>query len=201
MLRIIAGTARGRRLEAPEGRDTRPTLDRVRENLFNMLQGKCMDARVLDLFAGSGALSLEALSRGADFAILADRDREAVRIQRKNLESLGFARRARVLQSPWEATLRVLASENARFDLIFLDPPYAMTDLRDLTECLRHLLNPEGWIVIEHQAEQRPRISGGYRTVRERAWGYCGVTILEAEEAESGTEEPESSAAGKEGEA
>ena len=113
MLRIIAGTARGRRLEAPEGRDTRPTLDRVRENLFNMLQGKCMDARVLDLFAGSGALSLEALSRGADFAVLADRDREAVRIQRKNLESLGFSHRARVLQSPWEATLRVLAPESA----------------------------------------------------------------------------------------
>ena len=90
MLRIIAGTARGRKLEAPQGRDTRPTLDRVRENLFNMLQGKCMDARVLDLFAGSGALSLEALSRGAAFAVLADRDREASRIQRQNLENLGF---------------------------------------------------------------------------------------------------------------
>lgn len=201
MLRIIAGTARGRRLEAPEGRDTRPTLDRVRENLFNMLQGKCLDARVLDLFAGSGALSLEALSRGADFAILADRDREAVRIQRKNLESLGFSPQARVLQSPWEATLRVLRAENERFDLIFLDPPYAMRDLQKLTESLRTLLNPEGWIVIEHQAEQRPRISEGYRTVKERAWGYCGVTILEAEEAGSGMEEAERSASGREGEA
>ena len=84
MLRIIAGYARGRRFRAPEGRDTRPTLDRVRENLFNMLQGRCLDARVLDLFAGSGALSLEALSRGAAFAVLADRDREAARIKEKH---------------------------------------------------------------------------------------------------------------------
>ena len=74
MLRIIAGSARGRKIETPPGLDTRPTLDRVRENLFNMLQGRCMDARVLDLFAGSGALSLEALSRGAAFAVLADRN-------------------------------------------------------------------------------------------------------------------------------
>ena len=81
MLRIIAGTARGRRIAAPEGRDTRPTLDRVRENLFNMLQGYVREARVLDLFGGSGALGLEALSRGAAFAVIADRDREACRIE------------------------------------------------------------------------------------------------------------------------
>ena len=94
MLRIIAGSARGRRFEAPAGKDTRPTLDRVRENLFNMLQGRCMDARVLDLFAGSGALSLEALSRGAEWAVMADRDREAHRIERKNAEGLDFRKNA-----------------------------------------------------------------------------------------------------------
>ena len=188
MLRIIAGTARGRRLEAPEGRDTRPTLDRVRENLFNMLQGKCMDARVLDLFAGSGALSLETLSRGAAYAVLADRDREAVRIQRKNLESLGFAGQARVIQSPWENTLRTLRAEGAGFDLVFLDPPYAMTDLREVTEGLWELLHPEGWIIIEHPAGQCPLFAAGYRVVKDRSWGYCGITILEAAEQGTGAE-------------
>ena len=96
-MRIIAGTARGRRIEAPEGRNTRPTLDRVRENLFNILQMSIRDSRVLDLFAGSGALSIEALSRGAESATLVDSDRNANRIQKKNLEALGFAGQAEVL--------------------------------------------------------------------------------------------------------
>lgn len=189
MLRIIAGSARGRKIEAPEGRDTRPTLDRVRENLFNMLQGRCMDARVLDLFAGSGALSLEALSRGAASAVLADRDREASRLERKNLETLGWQDRARVLMSSWERTLETLTREGERFDLIFLDPPYAMTDLRDVTEKLRGLTAADGWIILEHQAAARPRVSEALRPVKDRAWGYCGVTIYAWAE-ENGTNEP-----------
>ena len=182
MLRIIAGSARGRRFEAPAGRDTRPTLDRVRENLFNMLQGRCMDARVLDLFAGSGALSLEALSRGAEFAVMADRDREAHRIERKNAEGLGFPERCRILLSPWERTIETLRREDGRFDLIFLDPPYAMTDLREMTEALKPLMDEDGWIVLEHQAEARPTVAEGLRIIKERKWGYCGVTIYGTEE-------------------
>ena len=179
MLRIIAGSARGRRIETPEGRDTRPTLDRVRENLFNMLQGRCAEARVLDLFAGSGALSLEALSRGAAFAVLADRSREANRIERKNIEALGFADRVSVLHSPWERTLESLERDKERFDLVFLDPPYEMTDLRMLTERLKPLLAEDGWIVLEHQADIRPQVADGFQQVKDRKWGYCGVTIYE----------------------
>lgn len=100
-MRIIAGEARSRTILAPEGRDTRPTLDRVRENLFNILQWQCPGARVLDLFAGSGALALEALSRGAAEAVLADCDARAVRVERQNVEALGFSQRARVLQADW----------------------------------------------------------------------------------------------------
>jgi len=179
MLRIIAGSARGRRFEAPEGRDTRPTLDRVRENLFNMLQTRTRDARVLDLFAGSGALSLEALSRGAAFAVMADRDRTAVQIQKRNLEQLGFSDRARVIRSEWQQTVRQLSEEGERFDLIFLDPPYAMTDLRELTESLKPLMAQDGWIVLEHQAGAEIRTAEGLSIVRERSWGYCGVKIYE----------------------
>lgn len=89
-MRIIAGEARSRTILAPEGRDTRPTLDRVRENLFNILQWQCPGARVLDLFAGSGALALEALSRGAAEAVLADCDARAVRVERQNVEAWAF---------------------------------------------------------------------------------------------------------------
>ncbi len=179
MLRIIAGSARGRKIETPPGLDTRPTLDRVRENLFNMLQGRCMDARVLDLFAGSGALSLEALSRGAAFAVLADRNREAHRTEERNIGVLGFGDRTRTLLSEWENTLETLRREGERFDLVFLDPPYALTDLTDLTEKLKPLLAEDGWVVLEHQAETRPKTAEWLRAVKDRKWGFCGVTIYE----------------------
>ena len=107
-MRIVAGEARSRIILAPEGKDTRPTLDRVRENLFNILQWQCSGARVLDLFAGSGALALEALSRGAAEAVLADCDAKAVRVERQNVETLGFSDRARVMQADWRETLRRL---------------------------------------------------------------------------------------------
>ncbi len=179
VLRIIAGTARGRRLETPEGRDTRPTLDRVRENLFNMLQGRLMDARVLDLFAGSGALALEALSRGASFAVLADWNREACRVEERNIGNLGFSDRTKVIHSSWDRTIRLLQEEGERFDLIFLDPPYALTDLREMTERLKPLMPGDGWIVLEHQAKAEILAAEGLATVKERTWGYCGVKIYE----------------------
>ena len=136
-MRIIAGEARSRTILAPEGRDTRPTLDRVRENLFNILQWQCPGARVLDLFAGSGALALEALSRGAAEAVLADCDARAVRVERQNVEALGFSQRARVLQADWRETVRKLSAEGRSFQLVFLDPPYAMEDLTAVFEALR----------------------------------------------------------------
>ena len=178
-MRIIAGNERGRRIEAPEGLHTRPTLDRVRENLFNMLQGEVPESRVLDLFAGSGALALEALSRGAAFAVLADRDREAHRTEKRNIEALGFGDRTRTLMSEWEKTLETLRREGECFDLVFLDPPYALTDLTDLTERLKPLLAEDGWIVLEHRADTRPRTADGLNIVKDRKWGYCGVTIYE----------------------
>ena len=194
MLRIIAGIHRGRRIEAPEGRDTRPTLDRVRENLFNMLQGRCLDARVLDLFAGSGALSLEALSRGAETAVLCDHDREAARIEKKNIQALREEKRTRVLTGDWRRTVSLLRAEGAQFDLVFLDPPYAMTDLREVTEALLPLLAEESMIVLEHQAEARIRVTDALEEVRSRSWGYCGVTFFQPEP----TGEEESPRAGEE---
>lgn len=118
-MRIIAGEARSRTILAPEGRDTRPTLDRVRENLFNILQWQCPGARVLDLFAGSGALALEALSRGAAEAVLADCDARAVRVERQNVEALGFSQRARVFQADWRETVRKLSAEGGAFSWYF----------------------------------------------------------------------------------
>jgi len=128
-MRIIAGTHRGRRLQAPEGLTTRPMTDRVRENLFNLLgPGACEGARVLDLFCGSGALALEALSRGARAATLVDADAAAVAAARANAERLGVTDRVRierrdVLQpGPW-----LVPAGGESYTLLFVDPPYKMT--------------------------------------------------------------------------
>jgi 16S rRNA (guanine966-N2)-methyltransferase len=128
-MRIIAGTARGRSIQAPAGRNTRPTLDRVRENLFNMLQTQIYGAAVLDLFAGSGALSLEALSRGARRAIIADSGRSAIEAIRRNAQSVlkdEMDERVQILKMDYRSVISGL--KDRKFDLVFLDPPYRMLD-------------------------------------------------------------------------
>lgn len=176
-MRIIAGTARGRRIEAPEGRNTRPTLDRVRENLFNILQMSIRDSRVLDLFAGSGALSIEALSRGAESATLVDSDRNANRIQKKNLEALGFAGQAEVLLRDWKQAAAELKRAGRRYDLVFLDPPYRMTDLSEVFSMLEGLLADDGLVVLEHEAKAAVTAGEAFEETDRRQWGYCGVTF------------------------
>ena len=176
-MRIIAGTAGGRRIDAPAGRDTRPTLDRVRENLFNMLQTRVYGARVLDLFAGSGALSLEALSRGSESAVLADHDREANRIQKKNIETLGFGNRTRVFLCDWRKAAETLVAEGHQFDLIFLDPPYAMTDLTDVMTAVCGLMHDDTLVVLEHEARAELTVPDELELVNARNWGFCGVSF------------------------
>ncbi len=176
-MRIIAGIARGRRIEAPEGRNTRPTLDRIRENLFNILQTRIRDSVVLDLFAGSGALSFEAVSRGALRAVLCDSDRNANRIEKRNAETLGFERQTEIFCCDWKAAAKCLSQRNEKFDLIFLDPPYRMTDLRDLSVYLESLIADDGLIIIEHEAKQSVEFGNGFVKTDERSWGFCGISF------------------------
>ena len=176
-MRSIAGTARGRKIEAPEGKNTRPTLDRVRENLFNILQMKIRGSRVLDLFAGSGALSIEALSRGAESATLVDSDRNANRIQKKNLESLGFAGQAEVMLRDWKQAAAELIRDGRQYDLVFLDPPYRMTDLRDVFTTLEKLLADDGLVVLEHEAKAEVTAGEAFTETDRRQGGYCGISF------------------------
>ena len=177
-MRIIAGDARGRKIEAPEGRDTRPTLDRVRENLFNMLQGEIAGSRVLDLFAGSGALSFEALSRGAETACLVDHDRKAIAVEKKNAQTLGYQDRIQIIQADWRKALKDIENARLNFDLVFLDPPYAMLDLKDVFSGLKTVLVREALIILEHEAGKKPEAGEGFECIRERSWGFCGVSFF-----------------------
>ena len=183
-MRIIAGTARSRRIEAPEGKNTRPTLDRVRENLFNILQTKIQSSVILDLFAGSGAFSLEALSRGADKAVLCDVDKNASRVEHRNCESLGFSDRAEIYCCDWKAAVKSLEKRGDRFDLIFLDPPYRMTDLQEVSERLIPLVAESGLIIVEHEAGQTVSFSPRYEKTDERKWGFCGMSFYRKAETE-----------------
>ena len=123
-MRVIAGSARGRRLRSPRGRVTRPTADRVREALFDLLGGRCSGARVLDLFAGTGALGIEALSRGAASSVFVERATGPLTALRLNIEACGFGERAEVRRGDALRVLTGLAQGERRFDLVFLDPPY-----------------------------------------------------------------------------
>lgn len=140
-LRIIAGEWRGRVIDAPLSRDTRPTADRTRETLFSMLtsrMGGFTDRRVADICAGSGALGLEALSRGASAALFVERDAAALAVIRGNIAKLGCAARATV--APHDAG--ALPQQSAPFDLVMIDPPYAMAD----TGRILGLLSERGWV-------------------------------------------------------
>lgn len=176
-MRIIAGEARGRVIDAPAGMHTRPTLDRVRENLFNMIQNDVPGSRVLDLFAGSGALGLEAISRGAAFAILADHDRNACEIQQKNIERLRYGGRTRQFRCDWKKTLQSLSSEKEHFDLVFLDPPYSMLDLKEVFSSLIPVIGPETLVILEHECGSKPQTSDAFEICKSRAWGFCAVTL------------------------
>ena len=150
-MRVIAGRFGGRRLAAPRGRDTRPTADRVREALFSTL-GPLGGETVLDLFAGSGALAIEALSRGAARAVLVERDARAAEVIRSNLQALGVGEdEARVVVAPARSALRDARARGATYDLVFLDPPYrsAATLGRELSDALEGLLAPGARVVSE----------------------------------------------------
>ena len=189
-MRIIAGTARGRRIEAPDGRNTRPTLDRIRENLFNILQTRIRDSVVLDLFAGSGALSFEAISRGASRAVLCDNDRNAYRTEKQNAAALGFEKQTQIFCCDWKTTVRNLRQHSEKFDLIFLDPPYRMTDLREISVQLEDLIADEGLVVLEHEAKQPVEFGTGFVRTDERSWGFCGIAFYrKANDSRTDTEE------------
>lgn len=182
MVRIIAGTARGRKLETLEGMETRPTLDRVKEAVFGSLQFRIPYARVLDLFAGSGNLGLEAISRGATRVVLNDRNPACIEIIRRNIETLGFSEIARAMNLDYAAAIERLSSEGETFDLAFLDPPYREGLSEDAVRRLfgSHLILPGGTVVLEHAAELVPKdMPGVYRVVRTKRFGKCGYSLIE----------------------
>ena len=176
-MRIIAGSRKGARIFAPKSVETRPTGDRVREAAFNLV-GPVDGARVLDLFAGSGAMGLEALSRGAASATFVESDRAAAAAIVRNLDKLGLTG-ATVIR---DDAMRALASDTAsgkRYDLVLIDPPYRMLAavLPALATHLPAVVAPDGLVVVESDAGQEPELPLPKRT--SRRYGSARVTVFE----------------------
>lgn len=177
-MRIVAGSLRSRRLVAPAGHETRPTSDRAREALFAML-GDIADARVLDCFAGSGALGLEALSRGAATCTFVERDRAALSALRANVVALEVGDRCAVRAGDVRRALRADAAAGRQYDLLLIDPPYPMlTDvLPALDRLLGHLAAPGARLVLESAAGGEP-VVGGFQLDRRRRAGAATLSLF-----------------------
>src|SRR5271165_6798035 len=176
-MRVIAGSHGGRRLKAPAGRRTRPTSDRVREALFAML-GTLGGETVLDLFAGTGALGIEALSRGAGRVVFVERDGAAAAVLAENLAALGIAaEEAELRRGDALAAVRSAREQAEAYDLIFIDPPYGQARLWGprLSEILPALLAPRGRIVVESDRREPLEIDAPVLT--ERRYGDTSITI------------------------
>ena len=154
-MRIISGKARGTKLFTLEGENTRPTLDRVKESVFNIIQNEIEGTKILDLFAGSGAIGLELLSRGAEKAILCDKSKEAINIIKKNVEKTHFQNNVQIYNTDFENCLEKI--KNEQFDIIYLDPPYE-TDyiIKALEKIIKeNIAKEESLIIIETDDELR----------------------------------------------
>ena len=180
-MRIIAGNLRGKKLYAPTGLETRPTADRLRETIFNIVAPVVRDAEVLDLFAGTGAYALEALSRGALSAVMIDKGRAALSALARNIAACRLEHRASMFRWDIVRNLNCLRDTPRLFNLVFVDPPYNRCCIRpalaNLSRC--GTLAPEARIVIEHSpAEIIPVDLPGYTVIDQRRYGKTLVSFL-----------------------
>ena len=177
-MRVITGTAKGKRLKTPEGLRTRPTADRVKEAVFSAVQFEIQNSRFLDLFAGSGQMGIEALSRGASFAVFVDAGREACRLVQENLQLTGFEKVSQVIQSDYMAYLE---RSHERFDMIFLDPPYAEVFLENSLKKISEIdiLTDCGIIICERPADKPLDMDiPGLRRCKDYRYGKSWITIF-----------------------
>ncbi len=188
-MRVTGGTGRGRRLKVPSGTRVRPTSDKVKQALFNILGERILDAVFLDLYAGAGGIGIEALSRGARKAVFVDSSRQSLEIIRHNLEQAAFAEQAQAVLSKAEAFLK---KPSGPYDIVFLDPPYA-DELPPLLELIAAsgFVKSGGIVIAEHFRKQSsPERAGSLSLYREARYGD---TVLAFYKTEASSQEPDAS--------
>ena len=182
-MRVISGTCKGRPLKAVPGMTTRPTTDKVKESLFNIVGPYFEGGVVLDLFSGSGSLGIEALSRGMDRAIFVDKDSKAIQIIKTNLLACKMENQSEVHRNDALRSLKALGKRNIQFDLIFMDPPYKIADMIPaLIEEIEkaEMLTESGMIICEHGEELNlPEQLGGFTKFRVERYGITAISFFE----------------------
>lgn len=179
-MRVVSGICKGRPLKAVPGNTTRPTTDKVKEALFNMIGPYFEGGIGLDLFAGSGGLGIEALSRGLEKVIFIDRDVKAIQIINENIKACGFEDRIEVFRNDAERAIKALVKREISFDYIFLDPPYKKQQLVTLMEKMDHqdVVNDNGIVVCEHSFDVKlPHTIGRLAQIKHEQYGIIAVTI------------------------
>ena len=177
-MRVIAGKYKGRTLFSPKDASVRPTTDRIKENVFNLLQGRIAGSEFLDLFGGSGAISVEALSRGAARAVTVDASKDSAILIKKNFAKMGVGREAQLIELPYDVAVKRLAGQ--KFDLIYLDPPYRAPYIADIFERIAaaDLLADQGLVVYEHATEIPFLPAEGWKSVDSRKYGSVTIELL-----------------------
>lgn len=176
-MRVITGIARGRRLVAPEGYDVRPTADKVKEGIFSAIQFQLEDAYVLDLFAGSGQMGIEALSRGAKRAVFVDSSQRSIRCVNENLRNTGFERQSEVISRDSYDFIKLT---RLAFDIIILDPPYRHDHIANILPIAARKLKENGCIICEYESEaEEPAVPEGLVLRKTYRYGKINVTIFE----------------------
>jgi 16S rRNA (guanine966-N2)-methyltransferase len=185
ILRVISGMAKGHKLKTLKGNSTRPTSDRVKESLFNIISPYIMDNDVLDLFAGTGSLGIEALSRGARFAAFVDKSTACASVIKENLEHTKFLDKSLVITGEVESSLLRLSREGRKFGIIFVDPPYNKEFIgQTLNSILQNnIMKPDGIVVAERDIEDEiPEEMGSLKLVRNQKYGDTILSFYKFEE-------------------
>lgn len=183
-MRVVAGSARGLKLNTPMDDRVRPTTDRVKESMFNIINVMVYDSKVLDLFSGSGALGIESLSRGAREAYFCDKSRDSIRVLKSNIEKTKFEDKSKVIMGDFKETLRKLYMDKEKFDLIFVDPPYFEGLFEQVLELIDQyqLLEEDGRIIVEHDAKVAIEEVGHLEKIKEKKYGNTKLTFFGTEE-------------------
>ncbi|WP_456082562.1 16S rRNA (guanine(966)-N(2))-methyltransferase RsmD [Leptotrichia sp.] len=179
-MRVTAGTLKNRKIKSREGRETRPTLERIKEAIFSIIGDKVVDAKFLDLYSGTGNIAIEALSRGAKRAVMIEQDKEALRIIIDNIDTLGLTNVSRAYKNDVSRAIEILGRKNEKFDIIFLDPPYkeniSISTIGKVSE--NNILAEGGIIISEHSIyEKMPEKIGNFVKYDERNYNKKIVTF------------------------
>lgn len=178
-VRVISGSARGLKLNTPGDDRVRPTTDRVKESMFNIVQDWVYDSQVLDLFAGSGALGIEALSRGASQAVFCDNSLDSIKIIKSNIEKARVVDRSQIVSGDFKRCLRDMEAKNQSFDMIFVDPPYYEGLFEEVLDIIRSckILKKDGIVIVEHDAKKPIGQVEGLEVYKEKKYGITMLTF------------------------